>query len=67
MYLLFFFLFLTQDALNEGKLPSSFKLLGLRGAEEIEHHDQEQIIEKMSHNYENPELEEKYLLRVLLL
>ena len=42
-------LFLAQDALNEGKLPSTFKLLGGRGAEKIEH--QQKITENMSHNH----------------
>ena len=49
MYLLSLGLFLAQDALNEGKLPSTFKLLGGRGAEKIEH--QQKITENMSHNH----------------
>ena len=47
MYLPSLVVFLAQDALNEGKLPSTFKLLGWRGAEKIEH--QQKITENMSH------------------
>ena len=49
MYLPSLGVFLAQDALNEKKLPSTFKFLGGRGAEKIEH--QEKITENMSHNH----------------